>query len=111
MSKVTVWDVFDSIFDEAFRPVDRTNYSRKGNVEKHLKEGALHREDGPAVVYLDKSKENEWWLEGRKVTEEEVKKYVAEKEEKRQHIIYLRDGQPYRITGKQLKDIEKMLGV
>lgn len=105
---LTLWDAFDTLFDDV---IDRRNYLRKGNVERHLKDGALHREDGPAVVYLDKSKEDEWWLEGRRATEKEVRTYAEEKEERREHVVYLRGGKPYRITGKQLKEVEKMLGV
>lgn len=31
----------------------------------------LHRDRGPAIVYADKSKEPEYWLNGRKMTQEE----------------------------------------
>lgn len=32
--------------------------------------GKLHRDDGPAVIYPDGTKE--WWLNGKKVTEQDV---------------------------------------
>ena len=35
----------------------------------------LHREDGPAVEYVDGDKS--WWLYGEKLTEEEFKKKTA----------------------------------
>ena len=109
----SIFDDFDHIFrdfDKIFVS-DRRNYLKKDGVEKHFHEGALHREDGPAVVYLDKSKQDEWWLEGEKVTEEKVKEYALQKEEKREHVVYLRGGKPYRVTGKQLKEIESLLGI
>ena len=33
--------------------------------------GQLHRDDGPAVEYAD-GPEREWWLNGKEVTEQEV---------------------------------------
>lgn len=98
-------------FDRNFLVDDRRNYVRRDNVERHFKDGALHREDGPAIVYLDKSKEDEWWLHGARVSEKDVKKYAEEKEETREHVVYLRKGRPYRITGKQLKEVEKLLEI
>ena len=113
MGRISLWDIFNNDFfsEDIYHVEDRRNYRRKDNVEKHFKSGALHRENGPAVVYLDKSKEDEWWLEGAKVTEEEVKKYRSEKEASREHIVYLRSGTPYKITGKQLQEVEKILGI
>jgi len=35
------------------------------------RDGVLHRAHGPAIVYADPNKEPEYWLHGRKMTEEE----------------------------------------
>jgi len=44
--------------------------------EWHYKD-KLHREDGPAVEYASGSKQ--WWLNGKQVKEENVKKVIAKK--------------------------------
>ena len=42
------------------------------NIRWYNEEGQLHREDGPA--YEGASGSKEWWLNGRRLTEEEFNK-------------------------------------
>jgi hypothetical protein len=75
-------DVFE-IFDKFFTEINYSGgYTRlttpEGNVEVY-KNGRLHNEYGPAVVYKDGKKE--FWLNGRQVCESDViktKKYTVE---------------------------------
>lgn len=55
-------------------------------LKEFYKKGHLHREDGPAVIHQDGAQE--FWMEGRRITEEQrfkeideqIKKLEAEKE-------------------------------
>lgn len=47
-----------------------------GDIEWY-KDGQLHREEGPAVEYING--EREWWLNGQKKTQEEFINHLIEK--------------------------------
>lgn len=76
----------------------------------HYKNGALHREDGPAVFYHRGGKENEYWLEGRRATKEEVELFAKEKRKKKIYSLTL-DGKDYKITGEKLDELKKWLDI
>ena len=42
------------------------------NVSYYYLNGQLHREDGPAVIYTNGTKE--WWINNKRLTEEEFNK-------------------------------------
>jgi hypothetical protein len=100
---------FNRIFDELVElrtPVE-------SNVERYSKGGLLHREDGPSLIKYGKDgkvESEEYYLEGVKKTKEEVEAYRLDKEDKKQHVIYLGD-KAYKVTGKKLKELTKSLGL
>ena len=62
---------------------DRNWYILKGYEITEIKywrvwllNGVIHREDGPAIEYIDGR--HEWWLNGEKMSEEEHRKAVIE---------------------------------
>ena len=84
-----------------------------GDKVVHYKNGALHREDGPAVVYhnsSDNAKPDEYWLDGRRVTKEEVEAYRLDKVKKKLHKISL-GGETFTITGEKLNELKDWLKV
>lgn len=84
-----------------------------GETEKHFKNGALHREDGPAIVKYGKDGkivEETYFLEGVKKTKEEVEAYHKDKEDKKEHLVYL-GNKRFKITGKKLRELQEKLGL
>jgi hypothetical protein len=69
--------------------------------------GRVHRLDGPAVMWNDDSKE-EWWLDGKQVTQEEVEKERQRLADEQVHNISV-DGRTYEVTGKQLRELKNQL--
>ena len=57
--------------------------------------GQLHRLDGPAVEYADGFKE--WYVEGRRMTEEEFNEYIKPKSSCEGKIVEV-DGVKYKLT-------------
>ena len=105
---------FDSIFDAVFvsyepvtygRPRDTLQIFDDGTKVEYFKNGRLHNENGPAVVYYKDSKE-EYFLEGRQVSKERIEEYKVKKEDEKIHIITI-DDQDFKITGKQLKEFKE----
>ncbi len=85
-----------------------------GKIQKTFKNGVLHSVGGePAIVeFNDKGeilKEHHFW-EGERVTKEFVKSKVLEQEDNKEHIVRL-GHKEYKVKGKQLKEIEKLLGL
>lgn len=78
------------------------------------KNGKVHREDGPAVVYKSQGsdtnhKPNEYWLDGKQVTKEVVEALVAKTEEEKEYVIYVGDVE-YKVKGKKkLEELKKLL--
>lgn len=84
-----------------------TDFKKYDDGEKveYFLNGRLHNHNGPAIEYKDKNKESEYWLEGRKVTKEDVEKYKEDLEDKKEHYITI-DGKTKVITGKQYKEFK-----
>lgn len=89
------------------RSVNNYQEIDNGEVIETYHNGRLHNEKGPAVSYKDKSKHNlnEYWLNGRKVTKDEVDAYREKKEDETPIIITI-EGVEKKITGKQWKLIK-----
>jgi hypothetical protein len=116
--------LFDEVFGEEFvrrfygeewdfprvTTQDRNKSSfSNGNIREYYVNGILHREDGPAVVYLDKSKPDEYWLKGRVSSKEEVQALIDKKEETTPHYVNV-DGKVYNVVGKKkLQEILNLL--
>jgi mannosyltransferase OCH1-like enzyme len=83
--------------------VDQRAYDDGEKIQKFTN-GILHCETGPAVVYHDEKKEDEYWLEGRLVTKEEVEKRKEEIEDNRMHSIWI-DNKEFKVTGKRLREL------
>jgi hypothetical protein len=101
--------LFSNFFDEFFYELNQI----PDNQERYLKDGALHREDGPALIKYGKDgkvEKEEYYLEGVKKTKEEVEAYRLDKEENKEHLVYLGDKR-YRVTGKKLKELTTKLGL
>jgi len=76
--------------------------------KRYLKNGALHREDGPAVVYLNKSDADEYWLDGRRATKEEIDSLVKKATENQLYRVVI-NGVPYKLTGKKVEELKEWL--
>lgn len=82
-----------------------------GQFEKHFKNGMLHREDGPAVIEYDtggKIVKESYFIEGEKTTKEVIEERRQKLEDERIHNVYL-GNKAYRVTGKELRELEKMV--
>lgn len=109
---------FNSVFDDvnillrngARKFLDEnSNYSNTSNNKTvHYKDGALHREDGPAVVYSDKSKPDEYWLDGRRSTKEEVAAFLEDRNNNKRYLLTV-GTELYEMTGSKLKELEGWL--
>lgn len=91
---------------------------RKGNVERKFKDGMLHCEDGPAVIKYKENtlqvEEEQYFLNGEKVTKEAIENLKATKEDREifDLYVYSRDAEKadrISVTGKQWKEIKKLL--
>ena len=84
-----------------------------GKVEKHFKDGMLHREDGPAIIkYKDNGTiaSEEYFLEGVKSTKEAVETSKRKKEDEQIHTVYL-GHKKFKVTGKKLRELQEKLGL
>lgn len=100
LPKITLPSV--KTYSESYRTIN------DGESIRYFKNGMLHNDEGPAVIYQDKDKQAEYWLNGIKSTEKDVEEIKLKKEDERKHTIYL-DSVPYEVTGKQLKQIKDNL--
>lgn len=75
-----------------------------GEKVETFKNGKLHGE----VVYHDKNKDSEYYIEGRRVTKEEWEAYCQKEADKKIHYITI-DDKEYKVTGKQLKELKASL--
>ena len=112
------YDVFD-LFNHAFDNMDTLFYPKvksycseqrsitEGGVTTHYHNGMVSRLDGPAVVYQDE-REDEYWVDGRRVSKEVHDKLRQDHEDKKEHIIYI-DGQQKKVNGKKLREIKQLL--
>jgi len=75
----------DNISDFMMKNPNFTGILRHEDGNKFwLKNGQLHREDGPAIEWSDREKQwykhnNLWWLNGVSIREEAYKKWQREK--------------------------------
>lgn len=83
--------------------VDQRAYDDGEKIQKFTN-GILHCETGPAVTYHNKEKEPEYWLDGRRVTKEEVDKRKEEIEDNRMHSIWI-DNKEFKVSGKRLREL------
>lgn len=91
--------------------VDDTRIYSDGETEKHFKNGALHRTDGPAIIQYGKDgkiAKELYYIDGEKTTKENVEKLRQELEDKKIHTIYI-GGKTQKITGKRLKELQKFI--
>lgn len=130
-------DPFDRIshlfgnFDAAFRDLEqslgmgnllpyvtvpsvKTKYLEQRCVEDKEKRtyyhnGLVSRLDGPAIEWKDEKKEDEWYVDGVRLTKEEVEAKKQEIEDAATHHLTI-DGKHMEVTGKQLRELKKMLG-
>lgn len=94
-------------------PATKTYYSEQrafddGEKITYYHNGRVSRIDGPAVVYHDDKKEDEWWLEGRQVDEDTIKKEHQKLEDERIHYVSI-DGRSYEVKGTELRKIKSIL--
>jgi hypothetical protein len=75
----------------------------------YYKNGMVHREDGPAITYNDGKQFEEYWLNGQKVTKEEVSSLREKQEEEKEYSVYIGDRE-YKVKGKKkLAELENLL--
>jgi hypothetical protein len=104
--------LFDLVFGKGFEDIFRETYPLLSPTKKdynktvYYKDGMIHNENGPAVVYKDGKEE--YWLEGSKVTKEDVESYRQKLEDEKQHYISL-DDTSYTISGKQYRELKNIL--
>lgn len=70
------------------------------------KDGALHCHNGPAVKYKDTTIQDEYWLEGKRVTKEDVDAYSRLKDENTFVKIEI-EGISYKLTTKKYKELNE----
>lgn len=70
--------------------------------------GKVSRLDGPAVVWHDTEREDEWWVEGKLMTEKEVAKLKQKMEDEKEHEVFV-DGKKVKIKGSKLKQLKELL--
>jgi hypothetical protein len=108
----SVFDTMDRIFDDAFGRVYTKSYSTDYRVIKyddrtiHYHNGIVHREDGPAIEYVDKKKEPEYYLDGVRIDKKSFEDKLEEKARSKKYTIYV-DDQPIEVdydTYKKLKN-------
>jgi hypothetical protein len=90
---------------------DDTRVYSDGETEKHFKNGALSRLDGPALIKYGKDGKivsEEYYIDGVKKTKEEVEACRIDIEESKVHTIYL-GNKKYKLTGKKLKELQATL--
>lgn len=83
--------------------VDQRAYDDGEKIQKFTN-GILHCETGPAVVYHDDKKEDEYWLDGRRVDKEDVESLKQKLEDEREHSVWI-DGKEYKIKHKDFIDM------
>lgn len=108
-----VRDPFDFFFDFHRVVYTDTSVVSDGTTRRVLKNGALHNEDGPALIRYDTSGKvalEEYYLDGVKSTKEEVLALKQKKEDETVHTITL-GGKQYKATGKKLRELSKQLGL
>jgi hypothetical protein len=117
-----LFTIFDAFFDDRrlsrLEPQkiyydDVRSYS-DGKTSKIFKNGVLHSVNGePAIIEFNEkgevTKEHYFW-EGERTTKDVVKSKIQEIEDNREHVIDL-GGKTYKVKGKKLKEIEKLLGL
>jgi hypothetical protein len=86
---------------------DRRTYN-DGEKTEYFKNGKLHREDGPAVIWNDGKKQSEYWLEGRQVDKKEVENYQQKLADEKIHRIFVGEKE-YKVKGKYLSEIIEKL--
>lgn len=101
-----------NLFPKITIPSIKTYYSeqralKENGVTTYYNNGKVSRLDGPAVIY-DDDREDEYWLDGKRITKEEQEKALINYEEEKEHIIYV-DGVPKRIKGKQYKEMKRLI--
>lgn len=124
MLRLRTRSAFDTLFNEMLTDFyssfyhtesgDGVTVYSKPNEQRVFKNGVLHSVDGkPAVVkYNDKKEvvEEQYFWEGEKVTKAFVASKIAEIEDNKQHRLVL-GSKEYTVSGKKLKEIEKLLGL
>ena len=98
--------LFDEEFDTLFQELQSSKTKNKDQKTIYYKNGMVHNENGPAIVHKDGKEE--YWLEGRKVTKEDVTTYRQNLEDNTKHCVYVAD-KPYIINGKQLRQLKSTL--
>lgn len=113
MRTLALFDHFLNEFDHVFdapryitRYVENTQAYDDGEKIETYVNGRLHNEKGPAVKYKDSTKQNnnEYWLNGRRSSKDEVDKYREKLEDEAIKYITV-EGKEYKVTGKQLKEV------
>lgn len=124
MLQLRTRSAFDTLFNEMLSDFytsfyhdesgDGVTVYTKPNEQRTFKNGVLHSVNGkPAVTKYNSKREvieEQYFWEGEKVTKETVLAKVAEVEDNKKHVITL-GNKEYVVTGKKLKEIEKMLGL
>lgn len=132
MSQHDIFDIFNRVFgnmDVIMRDLEKefhtpnllpritlpgikTYYSEQraltnDGVTTYYDNGRVSKLGGPAVVYADE-REDEYWIDGKRISKEEHDKMLVEYEDNKIHTVYI-DGKPNDIPGKKLKLLRQML--
>lgn len=133
MYEDTAWDFINRAFanlDHSFRDAESRfnvmlpaisipSYTQRddvrtysdGRVERHYKNGALHRLDGAAVIEYDekgKVAKELYFIDGERTTKEAVAAANQKAADEKVYVVLL-GGERYTITGKQYQELKKLL--
>jgi len=95
----------------SFTQNDDVRVYSDGKTEKHFKNGALHRLDGPAVITFGKDGKpltELYYIEGERTTKEAIQAAKAKLEDEKIYKVYL-GNKAYTINGKQLKEVKNFI--
>ncbi len=114
MGRYDIFRYMDNFFDNMIvnNYIPTTFYYDQGSVVKdgiktYYDKGKVSRLGGPAIIY-DDDREDEYWVDGKKISKEDHDKLLQEYEDNKIHTIYI-DGITKEVTGKKLKLINELL--
>ena len=97
---------FNTLFEEAFGPMTNEQIIDYGDKKVWYKNGIVHNNKGPAIVYPNGSKK--YYLDGIELPESVFLAKVQEEENRIIYSLHIK-GVDYKVTGKELQEVVKLL--
>lgn len=107
-NKPNMFEIFDELFNDSFFNKSIQQTYRDNEADRKYVNGILHCETGPAVIYHDKSKKPEYWLNGIRVNESDINALIQKVEDAKQYQIVF-EGKNYTLNSKQYRELKTKL--